>query len=113
MDVFHHGIYEYCKGLRLLFLVTFKQENGKKARERLEKEGIAYLIHDLGEGKVNIYFGDEACIEIVRSFNKINLNELSPEEDFILGTMLGYCRKQQCERYLKHLGFSFDFLRTA
>ncbi|NLF84170.1 MAG: DUF2023 family protein [Candidatus Gastranaerophilales bacterium] len=113
MDVFYHGIYEYKKGLRLLCLVTFKRENRQKAEERLKKEEISYLIHDIGEEKVNIYFGDQACIEIVKSFNKINLNELSAQEDFILGTMLGYCRKQQCERYLKHLNFSRDFLLSA
>jgi hypothetical protein len=113
MDVFYHGIYEYRKGLRLLFLVTFRQENRQKSLDRLEKEGIAYLVHDIGEGKVNIYFGDASCIEIVKSFNKVNLNKLTPQEDFILGTMLGYCRKQQCERYLKHLDFSYDLLRSA
>lgn len=27
------------------------------------------------------------------------LNELSPEEDFILGALLGYDIRRQCERY--------------
>lgn len=30
-----------------------------------------------------------------------HLSDYTPEEDFILGTMLGYDRVQQCDRYLK------------
>jgi hypothetical protein len=30
-----------------------------------------------------------------------SLSNLTDEEDFILGTMLGYDRVKQCERYLK------------
>ena len=39
------------------------------------------------------------CIDIVRLICNRPLNLLTPEEDFILGTMLGYDVCQQCERY--------------
>ena len=32
------------------------------------------------------------------------LNALTAEEDFMLGTMLGYDREQQCRRYLTRSG---------
>ena len=41
----------------------------------------------------------EKCINIVRLICNRPLNLLTPEEDFILGTMLGYDVCQQCERY--------------
>ncbi len=106
MDVFYHNIYEYQKGLRTLCLCTLKQESQQKIEERLVKENISYLIHNIGEQKINIYFGSKECIDIIKFFNKINLNELTIEQDFILGIMLGYDRLKQCQRYLKHLSFA-------
>jgi len=103
MDVFHHNLYEYQKGLRNLSLCTLKADNRHKIEERLNKEGVAYLVHDIGEGKINVYFGDIECIEIIESFKKIYLNELTPAEDFILGIMLGYDRLKQCKRYLSKI----------
>ena len=38
---------------------------------------------------------------MLRRFNKRYLSELTAEEDFILGIMLGYDRVKQCERYLR------------
>ncbi len=105
MEVFYHNIYEYQKGLRNLCLCTLKQENRQKVEKRLNKEKISYLIHDIEEGKINIYLGSKECIEVIKSFNKINLYELTPEQDFILGIMLGYSRLTQCRRYLKYLAF--------
>ncbi|ACO79374.1 hypothetical protein AvCA_32120 [Azotobacter vinelandii CA] len=32
------------------------------------------------------------------------LHELTPEQDFILGTLLGYDREQQCLRFLTRAG---------
>jgi len=106
MEVFYHNIYEYQKGLRDLSLCTLKQNHRLKVEERLKKENIPYLIHDIGEEKINVYFGKEDCIRIIKSFNKVSLYELTPEQDFILGIMLGYNRLMQCERYLKHLSFT-------
>lgn len=40
------------------------------------------------------------CVDVVKTFSP-KLNELTAEQDFILGIMLGYDRVKQCERYLK------------
>ena len=40
-----------------------------------------------------------ACLDAVRMFVHKPLNELSAEEDFMLGVMLGYDLPMQCERY--------------
>ncbi len=41
------------------------------------------------------------CVDIIKQMNFDSLSDLTDEEDFILGTMLGYDRMNQCERYLK------------
>lgn len=101
MRVFNHHIYEYRKGLRNLILHTTSSANYFDIKSRLEKLNINYQIYVINDKAINIFFGDAECIEIIRRINKERLVEYTPEEDFILGTMLGYCRKQQCERYLK------------
>ncbi len=53
--------------------------------------------------KINIFFGNPDCVEIVKMFETESLNELTPEQDFILGIMLGYSREQQYTRYLKQI----------
>lgn len=102
--VFYHHIYEFQKGLRNLVLCTEKSEDREKIEARLKKDNISYLIHDITSEKINVYFGNEACIKVVESFNNHRLNELSDEQDFMLGVMLGYDRLQQCYRYLIRIG---------
>ncbi len=100
MDVFYHHVYEYVKGIRRLILHTTMETYRNRIEDRLQRNGIAYLVYPLGEKKINVFFGDEACIAVIRRFNKQNLFDLSDEEDFILGAMLGYDTAKQCERYL-------------
>ncbi len=100
LQVFCHHIYEYKKGLRNLVLSTEKASNKDLIEKRLKRENIPYVIHEIAENKINVYFGNQACIDVVATFDK-RLNKLTPEQDFILGMMLGYDRLQQCERYLK------------
>lgn len=99
--VFHHHLYEYEKGLRRLILHTTGRDALPVMTEKLERSGVAYEVSPLGMRRANIFFGDEACVEIVRTIGKPSLTEYTPEEDFILGIMLGYCRRQQCDRYLR------------
>ena len=40
-------------------------------------------------------------MDAIRNFVKQPLSNLTPEEDFILGTLLGYDICGQCERYCK------------
>ena len=80
MKLFLHQIYEF---------------------QRLERLGIAYRIQSVTDSKVNLYFGNRMCLETVATFIHKPLNELSAEEDFMLGAMLGYDIAGQCEPYCK------------
>ncbi len=103
ITIFNHHIYEYKKGLRRLVLYTGSAENREIMVERLEKNGISFHIVNVSLNKVNCFFGDLACINVIRSFGDKRLHQLSDHEDFILGTLLGYDLHQQCERYLNRL----------
>lgn len=100
MQVFYHHIYEFQKGLRNLVLCTEKIENKAKIEKRLQRENIEYVIHQVDSDKINIYYGQKACIDVVNLFSTTELNKITEEEDYILGIMLGYDRLKQCERYL-------------
>ncbi|HDM75321.1 MAG TPA: DUF2023 family protein [Deltaproteobacteria bacterium] len=99
--IFTHHIYEYKKGLRNLVLLTTSRSNRAAIEERLKKENIDYYIQEVNETKINVFFGDRVCIEIIQQMSFKPLSELTDEEDFIIGIMLGYDRLKQCERYLK------------
>ena len=100
LRVFHHHIYEFKKGIRNLILTTEKSKYRQYIQNRLNNEHIDYLIHDIKQDKINVYFGEKNCVDVIKTFNP-KLNELSAEQDFMLGIMLGYDRVKQCERYLK------------
>lgn len=101
MQVFYHLVYEYQKGLRDLCLWTCRGELCDKIKQALEAQRIDYLIIPINGDKINIFFGMPSCLEIIQKFSSKELNEISAEEDFILGMMLGYARPQQYDRYLK------------
>jgi hypothetical protein len=103
MTVFTHHIYEFRKGLRNLVLHTMSGEEREWACRTLERKGIAYQMYPLDSGAVNVFFGATDCVEVVRAIGKPSLSDYTPEEDFILGTMLGYDRLLQCRRYLRFL----------
>ena len=100
MDVFRHHIYEYKKGLRNLVLYTSPRSERGVIEKRLEKENLAYLVCENGKNKINVFFGNPVCIDVVKTFDVCSLSDLSHEQDFLLGVMLGYDRLRQCERYL-------------
>lgn len=104
LRVFHHHIYEYKKGLRNLILYTGRSEDRRQIEERLEREGIACLVREVSAGKINVFFGAEVCVQVVKNFGVKPLAEFNNEEDFMLGIMLGYDRLKQCERYLHRQG---------
>jgi len=101
MNVFTHHLQGYKKGLRTLVLHTTKASNRDAIEKRLEREMIDYYIQEVNETKINVFFGDSTCIDVIKQMNFASLSNLTDEEDFILGTMLGYDRVKQCERYLK------------
>lgn len=99
MRVLMNHIYEYKKGVRNMVIFTCRKRYEKFATERLRRQDIDAIVMPAGKENINIYFGRRECIEAVRMFVNRPLNELSPEEDFILGTLLGYDLCAQCERY--------------
>jgi hypothetical protein len=101
MKVLNHHIYEYKRGLRNLILHTTKKSDKDPIEKRLQDENIDYLVTKVNDSKINVFFGHQSCIEVVKSFEITSLNKLTDEQDFILGIMLGYDRLKQCNRYLK------------
>lgn len=100
LKVFYHHIYEFKKGIRNLILTTEKAKYKESITNRLQKENIDFVIHDIAQEKINVYFGAKECVDVVKTFNP-KLNELTAEQDFMLGIMLGYDRVKQCARYMK------------
>jgi len=100
LRVFNHHIYEYKKGIRSLILTTEKAKHRQAIEEKLQKNEIPYLIHEhKNKELINVFFGDEPCINVIRTFNP-RLNKLNAEQDFILGVLLGYDKVAQCNRYM-------------
>lgn len=93
-------IYEFRKGVRQLFMVTAHVQEAQLMADRLLAEEIDFHVHKVSPAKANLFFGHSAFVETVRRVVNKPLCRLSPEEDFILGTLLGYDREQQCRRFL-------------
>lgn len=101
MKLLLHHIYEFQKGVRRLILCTMCPTCAELFCERLRRQGIDYLLQPVTDRKVNLYFGEPSCLELVRTFVHKPLNRLTPEEDFMLGAQLGYDLVRQCERYCR------------
>jgi len=101
MEIFSHHVYEYKRGLRNLILLTINRSFQEYIKERLQKENIAYIIKQVNGEKINVFFGHPSCIDVLKRFPDVTLNNLTDEHDFILGIMLGYDRLKQCERYIQ------------
>lgn len=113
MKVLMNHIYEYEKGVRRMVLYTFNARYAQYAMERLERRGISYILHPAGKDSVNLFFGRKECLDAIRIFVTKPLNELSPEEDFMLGAMLGYDISMECERYCMLKGRMCDCKECA
>lgn len=101
LKVFLNHVYEYKKGVRRMVLYTVNRKYEAFATSRLRSQHIDFLIQPASDTSVNLYFGRPECIRVIRFLADRPLNLLSPEEDFILGAMLGYDICAQCERYCK------------
>lgn len=99
MQVFSHHIYEYKKGVRRVILHTLKNKYREVVERKLQKDTIAYFIQDISNDKFNVFFGSDVCIDVVRDIVDKPLNLLTPEEDFIIGALLGYEIKEQARRF--------------
>jgi hypothetical protein len=100
LRMLRHHLYEYGKGVRLLFMMTMDRHDLPAVVTHLTDAGVEAHVHDVNALKVNVFFGRPALVETVRLIVDRPLAALTAEEDFILGTLLGYDREQQCQRYL-------------
>lgn len=100
LSVFFHMLYELDKGLRDLALLTTPSINKEVIEEKLDECGYNYIVERLKSGYINVFFGIKESIDVLKKFGKHSLNDFTPEEDFILGVLLGYNTNQQCKRYL-------------
>ena len=80
-------------------MTTEKASNREIIEQRLIKEKIPYVIKDVNGKNINVFFGNKDCIKVVSSFGEKSLDKLTPEQDFMLGIMLGYDKILQCRRY--------------
>ena len=101
MKLLLHHIYEFQKGVRRLILCTMCPTCAELFCERLRRQGIDYLLQPVTDRKVNLYFGEPSCLELVRTFVHKPLNRLTPEEDLMLGALLGHHLVRHCERYCR------------
>lgn len=101
MKVLMNHIYEYQKGVRQMVLYTFNRRYAEFAVRRLESQNISYMVRPAGTDTINLFFGSRECLDAIRFVVTKSLSELSPEEDFILGALLGYDIRMQCERYCR------------
>ena len=99
LKVLMNHIYEYQKGVRRMVLFTFNKKYEAFARTRLERQHIEYVIQPVGNDRLNLFFGKRECLDAIRMIVTKPFCQLSPEEDFILGAMLGYDICAQCERF--------------
>lgn len=99
MKVLMNHIYEFKKGVRQMVLFTFNKKYEAFALERLKRQNINYIIQPVGNNRMNLFFGKKECMDAIRLMVTRPLNQLTPEEDFMLGALLGYDICAQCERY--------------
>lgn len=103
LKVFFNHIYEYKKGVRQMVLYTMSQKYESYAVNRLKEQGIAHYILPAGKNTINLFFGKCECIQVIKLLIDGSLSQLSPEKDFILGSLLGYDVCTQCTRYCEQL----------
>lgn len=94
-------MYECKKGVRSAALCTLQHDCRELAIAKLESNSMDYFICPINNSNINIFFGEKVCIKVLRSICDKPLNRLTPEEDFMLGAILGYGICEQCRRYHK------------
>jgi len=99
MRVLMNHIYEFSKGVRSMVLCTMNKKYEDDALKKLNSCGISYIVQPIDENSINLFFGKSECLATIRLILNQSLTTLTPEEDFILGALLGYDICQQCKRY--------------
>lgn len=107
-----HHIYELNKGVRHLGLLTLDGSLRAGVEAFLSVRDWPYFIAPVGSSRMNVLVGKGPLVEVASRFLVKGLDRLSPEEDFILGTLLGYGVEQQVERYLHRSGDGVDSVES-
>ncbi len=113
MTLFGHQFYEIRKGVRNLALLTASEPEACEAARWLQAKGMACFVQRFGTNRANVFFGHPDCVEVAHRILRGKLNELTDEEDFMLGALLGYDCRQQCRRYLRRKGREFGRTEEA
>lgn len=110
LKVLYHLVYEYEKGVRPFVLYTMDKRYLPMAQKKLEAYGIDYFVQEVTKSNsVNIFFGDKHCVKVMkRILEEKSIDQLTPEEDFILGAILGYDLSKQCARYCQRKEYCQD-----
>ena len=82
-----------------MVLYTTNKKYEDFAVKRLANQRIKFIVQQVDDERINLFFGCDECIEAICLLVNRPLNKLTPEEDFILGAMLGYDICVQCRRY--------------
>jgi hypothetical protein len=113
LHILANSLYELDRGVRALFLMTVQISELPAVVARLARDQVAHFTQPVNAGKANVFFGKAAMVETARWLARKPLNHLSPEEDFMLGTLLGYDREGQCQRYLNKMAPKAPWLEIA
>lgn len=98
-------IYEIKKGTKPCALVTLDKNRLEFAIKKIAKAGLFYFAQNIDENakiqKANLFFGERDTIKVLEKIITCDLDKLCREHDFMLGVLLGYDIKKQCERFLE------------
>ena len=100
LKIFHHHLYELAKGLRPLAMMTLSTEEAGAIVTELVGAATPHHVQRACRDKVNVVFGRPAAVATAQRLLERRLCDLTDEQDFMLGILLGYDREQQCLRYL-------------
>lgn len=100
LKIFHHHLYELAKGLRPLAMMTLTSDEADAVVAELVGAATPHHVQRACRSKVNVVFGRPSAVATARRLLERRLCDLTDEQDFILGILLGYDREQQCLRYL-------------
>jgi hypothetical protein len=98
---FNHRLSEYCNGFKNLVFQPLVHGELEMAQVQLEMAGVAYLVCQINDSSSALFFGADACVDVIRKIGKTNLTDYSAEERLILALLLGEDPKQQCGHYLE------------
>lgn len=98
-------IYEIKKGTKPCALITLDKNRLEFAIKKIEKASLFYFVqcpkNSAQTQKINLFFGGSEIIKVIENIITSDLDKLCREHDFMLGILLGYDIKKQCERFLE------------